>query len=189
MAAALQIRPVTRDTFADFEMLFGAPGAPKYCWCMAFRATPAEVKDGKGPARRRQILERVDKGVPIGLVGYRDGQPAAWVSVAPKESFRRMGGPPTAPGEMIWSLSCMYVARRQRGNGLANELIAAAITHARAEGADILEAYPVDPDAPSYRHMGFVPAFERAGFTHCGPEGRRRHVMRLTISAGGGDNP
>ena len=189
MAAALQFRPVTRNTFADFEMLFGAPGAPKYCWCMAFRATSAEVKDSKGPARHRQIRERVDNDVPIGLIGYRDGQPAAWVSVAPKESFRRLGGPPTNPGETIWSLSCLFVPRRERGNGLAHELIAAAIAHAKAEGADILEAYPVDPDAPSYRHMGFVPAFERAGFTHAGPEGRRRHVMRLTMSAGDGGKP
>jgi GNAT superfamily N-acetyltransferase len=83
----------------------------------------------------------------------------------------------------------MFVPRRERGHGLAHELIAAAIEQARAEGADMLEAYPVDPDAPSYRHMGFVSAFERAGFTHAGPEGRRRHVMRLTISAGDRGKP
>jgi hypothetical protein len=29
--------------------------------------------------------------------------------------------------------------------------------------------------------MGFVPAFERAGFEETGREGTRRHVMRLTL--------
>ena len=180
--APLSFRPVTAETQADFEALFDAPGGPKYCWCMAFRATPEEVKTNRSAEGRGQILSRVAAGIPIGLIGYRDGVPLAWVSVGPKESFRRLGGPPTLAGEIIWSLSCMYVPRRARGEGLAHQLIAAAIGEARRQGATILEAYPVDPDAPSYRHMGFVGAFERAGFVHVGDEGRRRHVMRLTIS-------
>ena len=76
----------------------------------------------------------------------------------------------------------MFIRRSLRGTGIAHELIAAAIDHARAKGADIVEGYPVDPDSPSYRHMGFVSAFERAGFTPTGMEGKRRHVMRLTIA-------
>lgn len=182
MGEALDFRAVTAANVGDFEALFDAPGGPKYCWCMAFRATPAEVKAAKRGERRLQILGRIANGTPVGLIGYSDGAPIAWVSVAPKQSFRRLGGPPTLEGQSIWSISCMFVPRRQRGQGLANQLIAAAIAHAREEGANIVEAYPVDPDAPSYRHMGFVPAFERAGFVHAGPEGRRRHVMRLTIS-------
>jgi hypothetical protein len=46
----------------------------------------------------------------------------------------------------------------------------------------ILEAYPVDPDSPSYRHMGFVPAFAAHGFEEIGMAGSRRHVMRLTLT-------
>lgn len=181
-AYPLVFRPVTADNSADFEALFDAPGGPKYCWCLAFRATPEEVKTNRSAEGRGQILSRVAAGIPIGVLGYRDGVPAAWISVGPKESFRRLGGPPTRPGEVIWSISCMYVPRRERGKGLAHQLIGAAIAEAGRQGANIVEAYPVDPDAPSYRHMGFVPAFEQAGFAHVGDEGRRRHVMRLTIS-------
>ena len=43
-------------------------------------------------------------------------------------------------------------------------MLRAAIDYARKRGATALEAYPVDPDSPSYRFMGFVPAFERLGF-------------------------
>ncbi len=58
-------------------------------------------------------------------------------------------------------------------------LIEAAVEHAAARGADVVEAYPVDPDAPSYRFMGFTPAFHDLGFEQVGTAGYRRHVMRL----------
>ena len=59
-------------------------------------------------------------------------------------------------------------------------LISAATKAARRERLT-LEAYPVDPDSPSYRFMGFIGLFERAGFKAIGRAGSRRHVMRLTL--------
>ena len=75
----------------------------------------------------------------------------------------------------------MYMPRQLRGQGLGYQLIDATITHARHAGATVLEAYPVDPASPSYRFMGFVPAFEKLGFTFAGRAGSRRHVMRLAL--------
>jgi GNAT superfamily N-acetyltransferase len=181
MSAPLVFQPVTPETQADFEALFSARGSPSYCWCMAWRATSEELRDAKGPARREQMLDRIADGTPVGLLAYRQGTPVGWVSVAPRATFRGLGGPQPQPGEDVWSLTCMFVPRPLRGQGLAHELIAAAVAHARSRGATVLEAYPVDPDSPSYRHMGFVPAFEAAGFVHAGMAGTRRHVMRLAL--------
>lgn len=177
----LAYRPVTQDNAADFEALFDAPGSPKFCWCMVWRATTEEGRGTSGAVRRVQMLGRIDRGVPVGLLGYDGEKPVAWVSIAPKSTYRRLKGPDPLPGENVWSLACMFVGRRLRGQGLAHELIAAAVKHAREEGADIVEAYPVAPDAPSYRFMGFVPAFAAAGFAPAGMAGTRRHVMRLSI--------
>lgn len=182
MPGTLVFKPVTASTARDFEALFAGPGGPKPCWCMTWRATPDELKDNKGPARRQQILGRIEDGVPVGLLGYADGAPVAWVSVAPRETFRNLGGPDAAPDAAVWSLTCMYVRRQLRGEGLGRQLIAAAIAHAGKHKADILEAYPVDPSSPSYRFMGFVPAFAGFGFIEVGKAGTRRHVMRLTLS-------
>lgn len=182
MPDELAFKPVTKATAGDFETLFSGPGGPKPCWCMTWRASPEEIKDNKGPARRKQILGRIADGVPVGLIGYAGGEPVAWVSVAPRHTFRNLGGPDEEPGEKIWSLTCMYVRRPLRGEGLGRQLIAAAIAHARGRKADILEAYPVAPTSPSYRFMGFVPAFEGLGFVEVGKAGTRRHVMRLTLS-------
>lgn len=185
MSKRLTFKPVTKATAKDFEALFEAPGGPKYCWCMAFRATPEEIKSAKGQARKTQIFGRIDDGTPVGLVGYADGEPAGWVSVAPRDTFRPLGGPEGEDGESIWSLTCMYVPRKQRGEGIGRQLVEAAIAHARKRKATVLEAYPVAPDSPSYRHMGFIPLFKDLGFEEVGKAGTRRHVVRLTLSSSG----
>jgi len=53
------------------------------------------------------------------------------------------------------------------------------IDHAFANGARIIEAYPVDEASPSYRFMGFRDMFASRGFYEPGMAGSRRHVMRL----------
>src|SRR5690606_39163706 len=135
----------------------------------------------RGDVRKRAMMALIEQGTPVGLIGYDGDTPAAWVSIAPKRTYERIGGPKPAPGEDVWSLACMFVPRRRRGQGLAHELVAAAVDHARDQGATAVEAYPVDPDSPSYRFMGFVPAFTAAGFTEVRRAGTRRHVMRLTL--------
>ncbi|MBJ3786264.1 GNAT family N-acetyltransferase [Devosia sediminis] len=179
MPDTLTFKPVTEKTVGDFEKLFGAKGGPNWCWCMAFRATPEEIRNSKSPERRKQILARVSGKVPIGILAYEQGEPVGWVSLAPKDTFRKLGG--VEDTDKVWSITCLFIPRARRGQGMANRLIAGAIAYAKKRKARLLEAYPVDPDSPSYRHMGFVPAFERAGFTETGREGTRRHVMQLSL--------
>lgn len=181
MAGKLTFRPVTKARRADFDRLFETPGSPKYCWCMTWRATREELKDTTSHTRKKQMHRRIDNGTTVGLLGYLDGEPVAWVSIAPRETYERLGGPNAEPGENIWSLACMFVRRQIRRQGYGNELIEAAMAYARKRAATVLEAYPVDPESPSYRFMGFIPAFERLGFEEVGREGTRRHVMRLAI--------
>lgn len=179
MSGTLTFKPVTAATVGDFEALFGAPSAPKYCWCMAWRATSAERQDTRSASRHKQMLGRINDQVPVGLLAYREQVPVGWVSVAPKDTFRGLGGP--EDDRKVWSLTCVFVAKQHRQSGLSAELIKAAAGHARKRGAEVLEAYPVAPDSPSYRFMGFIPAFERLGFVEVGTEGKRRHVMRLAL--------
>jgi GNAT superfamily N-acetyltransferase len=177
----LDFRPLTAASWADFEGLFGARGAPNYCWCMLWRATPEERRHTRGAERKPQMRRRIEAGVPVGLLAYEKARPVAWVSLAPRETFHRLGGPEAKPDEIVWSLTCMFVPRPRRGHGLTRILIEAAIAHARRAGATVLEAYPVAPDSPTYRYMGRVPAFVAAGFEFVEMAGKRRHVMRLEL--------
>ena len=102
--------------------------------------------------------------------------------IAPRESYRELGGPADAPGS-VWSIVCFFVPRRLRGQGMTKRLIGAAMDHARERGAAVVEAYPVDYGSPSYRFMGYVGSFEAMGFRAIGRTGTRRHVMRLSVGS------
>lgn len=175
----IEIHRVTPDRWPDLERLFESRGRLRGCWCMIFRAGADGARPkAAGPDRKRSMRELVGAGVPVGLLGCSDGAPVAWCSVAPRETFHGLAvvGEQSDP---VWSVTCFYVQREFRGGGVMRSLLQAAIEEAHRAGASALEAYPVDPDSPSYRFGGFVPFFEREGFHEVGRLGSRRHVMRL----------
>lgn len=176
----LTFHEVDQSRWADFERLFESRGSPSYCWCMVWRATPEEAKHRDGASRKAAMAGRISSGVPVGLLGYLDKEPVAWCSIAPRSTFRRLVNDGT-PDEGIWSITCFFVVRRLRGQGITQRIIKAAVEAARSHGAAIVEAYPVDEDAHSYRFMGFKPVFEKAGFTEVGRAGTRRHVMQMKV--------
>ncbi len=178
---SLNFREVTKDSWDDFARLFEQRGSPKSCWCMVWRASTAESKHRDGVSRRAQVKARVDAGTPIGLLGYLGGEPVAWCSIAPRETYRSLGGAHLNETERVWSLACLFIQRSHRGKGYMPQIIKAAAAHAKANDATSLEAYPVDRDSPSYRFMGFVDTFASGGFLEVGRAGERRHVMRLQL--------
>ena len=128
------------------------------------------------------MQSKVEARVPIGILGYRDGAPIAWCSIAPRDTYRHLGGlDDLETPQRVWALACFFVKREHRGHGISRKLLLAAVDHAARNGATVVEAYPVEPDSPSYRFMGFVETFGKAGFQRVGQAGRRRHVMRLPI--------
>jgi GNAT superfamily N-acetyltransferase len=179
----LTFHEVDEDHWPDLAELFNSRGGPKNCWCMAWRPHKAGARRADAASRENALKSSVQAGVPIGILGYCDNSPVAWCSVAPRTTYRTLGGPAVSgdPDERIWSIACLFITRALRGQAISAQLIAAAVEQARRRGATIVESYPVDPDSPSYRFMGFVKAFEQAGFEEIGRAGTRRHVMRLKI--------
>jgi GNAT superfamily N-acetyltransferase len=180
VAERMQFREVTPDNWRDFEGLFECRGSPKACWCMVWRATPAEAKQTDGRSRKTAMKARIMGCTTVGLLGYVDEEPVAWCSVAPRSTYRRLVKGSTDDAG-VWSIACFFVVRRLRGQGVIQRIIAAAVDFATRRGASIVEAYPVDPGSPSYRFMGFVPTFEAAGFREVGRAGSRRHVFQLKV--------
>jgi GNAT superfamily N-acetyltransferase len=177
----LRFRGVDSESWPDFARLFEDRGCPKHCWCMVWRASSAEARQSDGASRCAQIQSRVEEGVPIGILGYLEDRPVAWCSIAPRETYRPLGGPLDSADKNIWSLVCLFIKREYRGRGLTHELIQAAIAYAIARGATTIEAYPAERNSPSYRFIGFVDTFASLGFREIGRTGQRRHVMRLHV--------
>lgn len=159
-----------QENWADLERLFEGRGGPFYCWCTLWREKPPLPKE---KTERRNMLKavlraQVDAGVPVGIVGYLADEPVGWCSIAPRGSYsRRLGGLPNeAENEApVWAIACFFLRRQFRGQGLMKQLLQAAIAHARSRGAGVVEAYPVDPESPSYHSWVFT-AFREAGLSN-----------------------
>ena len=178
MGERLEFIAVTPERWPDLVRLFEGRGGPKHCWCMVWR-----VRGGDRAAKRAGMEERVLGGEPVGILAYADGEPVAWCSVAPRESYRKLGGEEYPAGTNVWAIVCFFAQRKFRGQGITRRLLEAACERAAAAGADVVEAYPVDPESPSYGFMGRVPTFLAAGFEEVGRVGTRRHVVRRWLAS------
>ena len=191
MTLPLTIAPLTPVTWDAVSVLFASGGDPKWCWCQYWRK-PGANWTNTTPAENRADLESLVGADPApGLVAMRDGVALGWVGLGPREAFPRLARSRTLPqlaGADVWVINCFVVARKERGRGIGDALLAAAVTYARDHGARLVEGFPVEtggermPSAGAY--TGTRGMFERAGFDEAGPTtskatgGRPRVVMR-----------
>jgi hypothetical protein len=61
---------------------------------MVWRRTSAEAKLRDGADRKRMMLERIATGTPVGLLACDGEEAVGWVSIAPRDTHRNLGGPP-----------------------------------------------------------------------------------------------
>jgi GNAT superfamily N-acetyltransferase len=185
-ATPFTFRPVTPERWADFERLFGPRGACAGCWCTFFRFRRADWKAGQGEGNRARQRAYVDEGNVPGLLAYDGDVPVGWVAVEPRERYpvvlaSRTTRPAGAKRERpAWAITCFYVARAARGRGLMRALVDAAVEHARAAGAERIEAYPVDyakPVGASFVYQGVASVFRRAGFRVLARPSRTRAIV------------
>ena len=158
---------------------------------MFFRRPNREFEEGcrnKGRGNRAAFKALVDGGRAPGLLGYREGRPVGWCSVAPRSEFGRIERSPVVkpvddePG--VWSIVCFYVDRQHRGEGVSSALLRAAVQHAAKKGARIVEGYPVDPArrmSNSEAYHGLASMFLAAGFREVERRSKTRPIMRYTV--------
>jgi GNAT superfamily N-acetyltransferase len=190
----LEYHPLSVDRWDDLVQLFEHHGSPGYCWCTFWRLPASEYSQSNSAARRQVLQGLVASGTPTGILAYRDGVPLGWCSVAPRPSYRRLSKTSMIPQideRDTWSVVCIYLDRAARGQKLSLGLLRAAVDYAASQGAEVVEGYPVEPklDAQgqlsyevSYRFMGFVSTFEKAGFKEVTPPDSQRRILRLDLS-------
>lgn len=184
----IEVYPLTRERWADFERLFGRGGAYGGCWCMWPRLRSKDWSASRAAGRKESMRNIVQAEEPPGLLAYVDGQPAGWVSLDHRERFEhyeysRKVKPLDRP-RGLWSIVCFVIGKQYRGQGSMARLLDAAVAYAHERGAQVIEAYPVAPsgDLKSYQGFeGIASVFERAGFVRVGGT-ESRPVMRKELS-------
>jgi GNAT superfamily N-acetyltransferase len=186
VALMLEYHPVTPERRADLARFSEAHGKFRYCSCMRWRMTSAEFKRSTTGSRVATLDNLAAADAPVGVLAYLDGDPVGWVAVAPRvalgalERYRDLARIDDQP---VWSVTCFYIDRRARRQGVTLSLLKAAVAYAVEQGATIIEGYPVEPGARIYTYMGTPATFRAAGFEDVTPPGRSRMVMRYTVGA------
>jgi GNAT superfamily N-acetyltransferase len=178
---ALTIRPLTPDLWPHLEDLFGDKGPVARCWCMHGRIGAAYRR--RAPEdNRRDFRQIVEQGLPPGLLAFQGDLAVGWCQVTPRSALPqldrnwRIRSPDDTP---VWSISCFYVRKGHRRQGVTSALIEAASEVARKAGAPAIEAYPLDAElSPSATGTGYASTFSRAGFTVVARRSPEKPIMR-----------
>ena len=201
--AEIVIAPATADRFDDAEHALTGGGDGASCQCQWWMMPDAEFQQLSTDQRRELLRNEMREETPPGLIATVAGTAAGWVRVGPRPTQPRLARTRAiAPGmqgdledAQVWAVTCFVVRREYRRQGLADSLLRAALSFATDAGAEALEGYPVDTDAPSTTgaterrrrpsnglYHGTLSMFERAGFHEVARPQPHRAVVSLALS-------
>ena len=181
-------RVATPSRWKDVETLFGERGACGGCWCMVWRLPRRDWDAGKGAGNKRAFKKVVTSGGRPGVLAYDGRDPVGWCAVAPRNRYPALARSRVmkpVDDQPVWSVSCLFVLRPYRRQGLSARLLEAAAAHARKRGARIIEGYPVEPrkgnEPDAFLWTGTASAFKRAGFKEVARRSETRPIMRRKL--------
>lgn len=182
--------PLAPEHWSDFERLFGVRGACGGCWCMWWRLKRSQFEKQKGAANKRAMKKLVTVGPPPGILAYAEGRAVGWCAIGPRAAYpvlERSRVLKAIDNRPAWSITCLFIEKAYRRRGLSCELIKAAVAHAVAEGARVVEGYPVEPRRgrlpDAFAWTGLPSAFRKAGFTEVLRRSRTRPIMRYEMTS------
>lgn len=191
----LAFRAATQDVFDDLETMLGPKRRPDAiaCWCLTHRLGAREAAALDAPARRQTVFDSCGRRPEPGILAYDStGEVVGWAAVAKRCDIAALADhaafPPMGGGDP-WTIYCLRTRGGRRRRGIGQQLLRGAIDFAVDNGADVVDAYPVDPDgrvSPIFAYPGVRRMFEREGFVADGPAaavpgGPKRVAMRLTV--------
>lgn len=184
----LEYKPLIAENWSDFETLFGERGACGGCWCMAWRLKASTFNKQKGDENKKAMKTIVASGDVPGILCYYDCSPIGWCSISPREKYIRLAGSKilkSIDDKPVWSISCLFIAKPYRMNGISVGLIKAAVEYAKKDGASIVEGYPTDMQGKvlpgPFIWTGTLSAFINAGFVEVVRRSKKRPVMRFYV--------
>lgn len=176
----MEIVPLTPDRYDDLAELFGTTAVTRTCYCTWFLLLDPERREVWQAGGARSVFE---EGAPGGVLGYHDGRPAGWAAAGPRPAYPRLarsklwaGGDPEA-----WAVTCFYVRRTARHQGLTRELLEAAVAQAKRMGATAVEGVPRVTGvktAAGDAYVGHQQVFADCGFTEVSRPNDKRVLMR-----------
>lgn len=141
-------------------------------------------------AERREFQKGLaEQERSTGILVYDGNTPVAWCQFGRAERFPRYDRMRAyrdllLPANLLpqWRISCLFVDKHRRGEGLSQFALRSAIENIRKAGGGIVEAFPLD--VPSIRrpsYTGSETMYKREGFKTVARLGKNTLFMRLSV--------
>lgn len=171
---------------------------------MFMRLPRATFEQQKGLKNKKAMHKLVKANDVPGLLAYARGEPVGWCSISPREKFSALERSrilQPIDDQPVWSVTCFFIAKGFRRQGVTVELLKAAITYVKKRGGKILEGYPVEPASAgsastgsataaagakkmqpdTFMWTGLASAFRKAGFKEILRRSATRPIMRYYV--------
>jgi len=180
------LSPNTWDAFAALVERNG--GVFGGCWCIGYH--PEGVSRTSAEVNRERKLARVRAGTTHSAVVFDGDEAVGWCQFGspaelPRIKHRRAyeEQPPEPPD---WRITCFYVDRRRRGQGIAAAAIDGALQLIAAQGGGTCEAITEDTSGREVQGRFLFSAslalFERYGFAPERQVGKHAWIVRTRIA-------
>lgn len=189
----LTARPLETETWPAFARLVEKHnGIFGGCWCISFHLKEGEGKRGaaayramkeeyvrRGEAHAAMVFDGADA---VGWCQY--GSPAELPNIKSRAAYDE--GLRELPD---WRITCFFIDRERRGEGIANLALDEALAAISRLGGGTVEAYPEDVRgrkvSRSFLCSGTLSMFEKRGFRRARKIGMHRWVVRRKLAAAG----
>ncbi len=181
------IRELGAPTWPDFVRIMEKHnGVWGGCWCVSFHLKPDESKQWSG--HHRELKERLVQANQSHAALVYDGTDIV--------GWCQFGPPAELPGRMAgygrldlappdWRITCFFVDRDRRKEGIAEAGLKGVLHLIAAKGGGTVDGYPIDtrgkPYSSSFLWGGTESMFAEAGFRPLGSLGTSKKVMRKLI--------
>lgn len=177
----------TWDAFADLVERNG--GVFGGCWCMGFH--PKERTEGSAPVpKREQKLARVRAGQAHAALVFDGEEALGWCQFGSPDELPRIKhrrayeAEPPAPAD--WRITCFYVDKHHRRQGVADAALGGALDLIAAAGGGPCEAITEDTGGREVQGRFLFSAsaqlFERHGFARRRQVGKHAWIVRKRIA-------
>ena len=185
--ARFLVRELGGETWPDFarvaEKHNGVWGG---CWCTAFHLKRSEEKEWAG--KHRALKEKlVRAGRSHAALVYDESDVVGWCQFGPPvELPGRMSGYSkldVAPPD--WRITCFFVDRDHRREGVSKVALRGALRMIASEGGGTVDGYPINtrgkPYSSSLLWGGTHSMFTEFGFHPLGALGASKWIMRKVV--------
>jgi hypothetical protein len=185
------VRALSPETWPDFARLVEANnGVWGGCWCVGFHGSMKELDKNHRALKEAMVRDGRTHAALVyaaaDCVGWAQyGSPAELPAIKNRKEYEA-----TLDRLPDWRITCLFVGKGHRRQGVAEAAVAGAVEQIAGLGGGTVEGYPEDVAgrkvSGSFLWNGTLRMFERLGFERVRKLGKHKWVVRRTLAAASG---